>query len=158
MALDCGEWERLGLPDGYLTGVPIVNVDHHRTTAGFGQVNYVDGTASATGQLIYYLLETMRTGMGPDIATCLYTALASDTGFYRHANTTAEVHRLASCLLDAGADINIRDRGNWTAIMHAQYQEDIEMVEFLQTRGATISEADKELLKSPNESEHADWR
>lgn len=104
VALDCGEWDRLGLMGSQFVDIPIVNIDHHRTTAGMGYVNYIDGEAAATGQLVYDVLEALKSKVDSDIATCLYTALASDTGFFRHANTTAEAHRLAAKLLEIGAD------------------------------------------------------
>lgn len=102
--LDCGEWERVGLPAERFAGQPIINIDHHRTSRGLGQANYLDIEAAATGLLLLRLLTYWQEEIDELVATCLYTAIASDTGFFRYSNTTTEVHQAAASLLAAGAD------------------------------------------------------
>ncbi|MBO4355398.1 MAG: hypothetical protein J5850_00900 [Clostridia bacterium] len=59
--------------------------------------------AAATTEIIYSLLEILDV-MSPEIATCLYTAISTDTGSFKYSNTTAETHFIASRLIDFGAD------------------------------------------------------
>lgn len=100
--LDCGEWERTGLPDSYWQ-LPALNIDHHRTSAGIGSSNLIEPSAAATGELVYRVLSELECPLDLQIATCLYTAIASDTGWFRFSNTTPDVHRLAAQLLRLGA-------------------------------------------------------
>ncbi len=104
VVLDCGEWERVGLPADRFAGQPIVNIDHHRTSCGLGQANYIDSEAAATGLLLLRLFSHWEVALDVPVATCLYAAIASDTGFFRYSNMTAEVHLAAATLLTAGAD------------------------------------------------------
>lgn len=103
VVLDCGEWSRVGIEGERFCGLPIVNIDHHRTTSGLGQFNYIDAEAAATGMLLLDLFHYWQEEIDADLATCLYTALAGDTGFFKHSNTTAAVHIAAAELLAAGA-------------------------------------------------------
>ena len=82
----------------------VVNIDHHLSNTGFGTINLVDAHASATGQVIYRLLEALGAPISPSVATNLYAALFTDTGGFRHENTTEAALRLAASLVAAGAD------------------------------------------------------
>jgi phosphoesterase RecJ-like protein len=101
--LDCGEWQRSGLPPEPFAAFPLLNIDHHRTSTGIGQYNLIDKRASATGELIYELLLALSVEIDQEVATCLYTAIVGDTGWFRFSNSTPKVHRLAARLLEAGA-------------------------------------------------------
>ncbi len=67
----------------------VINIDHHPTNARWGDLNLVEPQASATGEIIFRLLERWGLPLTLDMATCLYTAIFTDTGGYRFANTTA---------------------------------------------------------------------
>jgi phosphoesterase RecJ-like protein len=82
----------------------VVNIDHHLSNTGFGTINLVDASASATGQVIYRLLRELGAPISPAVATDLYAALFTDTGGFRHENTTEASLRLAAALVAAGAD------------------------------------------------------
>jgi phosphoesterase RecJ-like protein len=82
----------------------VVNIDHHLSNTAFGTINLVDATASATGQVIYRLLRELGAPISPAVATNLYAALFTDTGGFRHENTTEATLRLAASLVAAGAD------------------------------------------------------
>ncbi|HAI21116.1 MAG TPA: hypothetical protein DCM14_04375 [Clostridiales bacterium UBA8153] len=81
----------------------VVNIDHHVTNTGFGDVVFVDPEAPATGEQVYRLLEPLGVALDPDIATCLYTALSSDTGQFGYENATPAAYRAAARLVEAGA-------------------------------------------------------
>ena len=82
----------------------VVNIDHHLSNTAFGTINLVDASASATGQVIYGLLRELQAPMTPAVATNLYAAVLTDTGGFRHENTTEATLRLAAALVAAGAD------------------------------------------------------
>lgn len=75
-------------------------VDHHATNPGYAQVNAVDGDAAATGLMIRELLGLLDVDMTPDIASCLYTAISTDTGNFSFSCTTAEVFRVMAELME----------------------------------------------------------
>jgi phosphoesterase RecJ-like protein len=82
----------------------VVNIDHHLSNTAFGTINLVEATASATGQVIYGLLRELGATISPSVATNLYAALFTDTGGFRHENTTEAALRLGAALVAAGAD------------------------------------------------------
>jgi phosphoesterase RecJ-like protein len=78
---DSGSWERLerisaALPRKELT---VVNVDHHASNERFGDLNWVDPSFSACGEMVWELVKAA--GVKPDrnIATCVYTTIVTDT-------------------------------------------------------------------------------
>lgn len=106
VVLDCTDLSRTGgdLPELLKGAGSLVNIDHHISNSHFGDVNAVDPKAAATGEIVLDLLLLMGIPVTPDIATNLYTALITDTGSFRHQNTTARCHRTAAVLLEHGAD------------------------------------------------------
>jgi len=82
----------------------VINVDHHASNDGFGEINVVDTVASATGQVVYRLLQAMGCPISPETATNLYAALLTDTGGFRHENTTEAALRLGADLVGLGAN------------------------------------------------------
>jgi len=104
ISLDCGSLRRLGMPDSFFAGASLVNIDHHRSNEGFGDVCCVDHRYCATGAMIYDLLLALGIPLNRDIAAPLYTAILTDTGSFRLSSCTADVYRLAANLVEAGAD------------------------------------------------------
>ena len=103
--LDCGNLNRIGekLAAQIYPKQAVINIDHHRTNDRFGTHNLVDAGACATAEIIFRLMEDSGIEIGQDRAECLYTAIITDTGCFRYANTTAEAHRIAARLIDEGA-------------------------------------------------------
>lgn len=102
---DCATVGRFGDKAELVRGAPhVVNVDHHVSNEGFGDVQLIDVHASATGQVVYALIEELELPMTADVATNLYAALFTDTGGFRHENTTEEALRLGADLVAHGAD------------------------------------------------------
>lgn len=88
----------------------LINIDHHISNDKYGDLNLVEADSSSTGELVYNLLVAMDIEIDRDIATCIYTAISSDTGSFKYSNTTSRTHRIVADLynhnIDAG-DINI---------------------------------------------------
>jgi phosphoesterase RecJ-like protein len=81
----------------------VVMIDHHPDATDLVDVRVFDTSAAATGSLVWKLLPHL--GVTPDerIATCLYTAVLTDTGRFSYSNTTAETLRVAADMVSAGA-------------------------------------------------------
>jgi phosphoesterase RecJ-like protein len=105
ITFDCATVQRFGDRAELVRTAPqVVNIDHHASNEGFGTLNLVDPAASATGEVVYHLLLAMGCRISPDAATNLYAALFTDTGGFRHENTTEAALRLGADLVALGAD------------------------------------------------------
>jgi bifunctional oligoribonuclease and PAP phosphatase NrnA len=112
VVVDCGDLKRTGFFEGAPPPIDVlVNIDHHITNPRFGDVNWVVPEATATGEMIYDLLKRMQIPLTPLIATSLYTALLSDTGAFRYANTNGKSLRIGAELIEKGADPALIARG-----------------------------------------------
>jgi phosphoesterase RecJ-like protein len=85
-------------------GAQVMNIDHHHDNRRYGDVNWVDPTAAAAGEMVYELLRALDVPITPDIALNLFTAIHMDTGSFRYSNVTPETFRIAGELVAAGAD------------------------------------------------------
>jgi phosphoesterase RecJ-like protein len=100
--LECDSIQRTrlhGLENHFL-----INIDHHASSKPFAHVNWIDPSAVATAELVFRLAQAAQVKLSPDIATCLYTALLTDTGSFCYAGTNACTFELAKCLVEHGAD------------------------------------------------------
>jgi len=86
------------------TGAVILNIDHHPDNRRYGDVDWVDTSAAATGEMVYRLVTALGAPLTPAIAMNLFTAIHTDTGSFRYSNTTAETFQIAAALVTAGAD------------------------------------------------------
>lgn len=100
--------DRIGCVAAAARAQRILNIDHHHTNPGMaGEDLYLDATRAATAEIVCDLAEAL--GVQPDAAAaaCLYTGLATDTGFFRFSNATAHTYRAAAALLEAGAQPHV---------------------------------------------------
>lgn len=105
VAVDCSDSTRFrNRAELFKRGTITVNIDHHRTNDFYGQYNYVDPDASATGEIIFELLKEGGVSLTPEISEGLYAAIVTDTGRFQYSNTTAKTHRIVAELLDSGLD------------------------------------------------------
>lgn len=104
IVLECPSLERCGHAEAITgSGLPILNVDHHLGNEPYGQVNWVDTAAPAVGVLVHRIARALHIDLDPATADCLYLALVTDTGGFRHSNATAEAFDAASALVREGA-------------------------------------------------------
>jgi phosphoesterase RecJ-like protein len=85
----------------------VLNIDHHISNTHFADYLCLNTRAAATGEIILELVYLMKATVTADMATNLYTAIATDCGFFRYANTTATTLRHAADLVDRGASPHI---------------------------------------------------
>jgi phosphoesterase RecJ-like protein len=105
IVLDTGTWNQLGDFGNFLRtqAVPKVVIDHHLTQDDLGALRFVDVQAEATGRLVYEAVTALGGPLTEEAAHCLFVALAMDTGWFRHSNTTTGTFTLAADLVRAGA-------------------------------------------------------
>lgn len=102
---DAGNMERSGDAVRHIArNATIVNIDHHLSNSQFGDINVIDADAAAVGEMVLLMLEQFGYPITPSIATNLYTALMTDTGGFRHENTTAHALETAAKLARLGAN------------------------------------------------------
>lgn len=103
---DCPNPDRTeGLIDQARRGAGlVVNIDHHPDNRRYGDVNWIETGAAATGEMVYELLVALGAPLTPSVATALFTAVHTDTGSFRYSNVTPETFRIAGMLTAAGAD------------------------------------------------------
>jgi len=100
--IECSDVDRPGLPS--LNKQFVVNIDHHSTTVPFGDINWIDATAAAVGEMIYNLCKALGVEVTKEIAECIYTALLTDTGSFHFSNTTERTLKIASELVRRGVE------------------------------------------------------
>ena len=105
LVLDC-EPERTGAVKK-VVDAPILNIDHHVTNNGEDGDLYVDATAAATCEILLNLCHELQAELTKNIAVCLYTGLATDTGFFNYSNTKPSTFRAAAELVEAGVEPNL---------------------------------------------------
>jgi phosphoesterase RecJ-like protein len=105
LVLDTGTWNQLDAFGPFMreSAVPKAVIDHHQTQDDLGAMRLIDVTAEATGRLTYEAIRALNYPLTPSTASHLFVALAMDTGWFRHANTTPATFALASELMSAGA-------------------------------------------------------
>jgi bifunctional oligoribonuclease and PAP phosphatase NrnA len=84
----------------------LVNIDHHQDPKDFADLAYWSTAAAATCELIFELITNLgdRDLIDKEIAECLYAGIMTDTGGFRHPNTTKNVHLVTADLIELGAD------------------------------------------------------
>src|SRR5881398_101410 len=100
--LECDSIQRTrleGLEERFL-----INIDHHLSGRPFAHVNWIDPQAVATAEMVYRLAREAGVRISPEIATCLYTAVLTDTGSFMFQGTNEHTFGLARELVLAGAD------------------------------------------------------
>lgn len=85
---------------------PILNLDHHRSNTKTANFLYLAPERAATGEIIYLLLDNMQIELDTNIAICLYTAIATDCGFFKYSNTSSFTMQIAAKMLDYGVEPN----------------------------------------------------
>jgi phosphoesterase RecJ-like protein len=106
VVLDTGTWNQLGDFGPFLKESPAAKVviDHHLSQDDLGAQRFVDTTAEATGRLVYDAVQALGRPLSKGAANALFGALATDTGWFRHKNTTPATFALAETLTRLGAD------------------------------------------------------
>ncbi|MBI5571028.1 MAG: bifunctional oligoribonuclease/PAP phosphatase NrnA [Desulfomonile tiedjei] len=82
----------------------LVNIDHHPTNPGFGDLNLLEPAATSTAELVFRVLSAAGYRPSRDVGKCLFTGLIADTGCFRFAGVTDRTFKIGAALLEAGFD------------------------------------------------------
>jgi len=107
IVVDCGDASRIEKRlDVYKSCATTICVDHHVQQEAFSDYSVVEPDASATGLLVYQLINELGVKIDKEIAEDLYVAIMTDTGCFRYSNTTAECHLVTAELYKAGIEFD----------------------------------------------------
>lgn len=108
--VDCGGWSRTGFfeDDELRIDWPqsLVVIDHHHKQNLSPGIHIIDPQVSSSAQLVFYIFKEWNIKISRNAATCLMTGLSTDTGSFKHSNTTAEVFKIAGELMGRGANLS----------------------------------------------------
>ena len=106
VTVDCSDTERLGalFHPAIFGERTVINIDHHITNTGFGDVNVVRDLPS-TAEIVYALIRPMDVHVERDIASAILTGLVTDTRCFRTGNVSTRQLRTAISLMNAGASL-----------------------------------------------------
>ncbi len=107
IALDTATRPRLG--DACLhaasAGKLWLNIDHHISNPGYGDLNLIDATSPATGEILYELIAALDLPLPEESRDALYVAVSTDTGSFQYPSTTAKTYDMAADLIRRGLDV-----------------------------------------------------
>jgi phosphoesterase RecJ-like protein len=106
LVVDTGTWSQLPGLQERVQGwsVPKLVVDHHLTQEDWADHKLVITQAAAAGEIVAEILELWNVPLDQPIATALYLAISTDTGWFQFSNTRPYTLRLAAMLMEAGVD------------------------------------------------------
>lgn len=102
LLLECSEEGRSGHKN--IKRFFTINIDHHNTSELYADLNWIDPSASAVGEMVFDLIIDLKGEFDKIISTNLYAAIASDTGAFRFSNTTPRALEVCAYLAKRGAD------------------------------------------------------
>jgi phosphoesterase RecJ-like protein len=106
VALDTAIQNRLGTALAAVRSAKLwINIDHHLSNPGYGDVVYVDASAPATAEIIFRMIKSQGLPFNRDIAGNLYAAISTDTGSFQYPQTSAQTFEIAAELICAGVDV-----------------------------------------------------
>jgi len=106
IALDTAIQDRLGTTLPAVRSAKVwINIDHHPSNPGYGDLVYINPKAPATGQILFELIRSEKLPIDAAIAENLYVAISTDTGSFQYPNTTARTFEMAAELVRAGVDV-----------------------------------------------------
>lgn len=103
IALDTSK-DRLGEAQGYFDHAKKrINVDHHVSNSGCGDVDHIRPEASSTSELVYEMIQD-KSLIDEEIAKALYIGIIHDTGVFQYSNTSPATLKTAAELVSYGFD------------------------------------------------------
>ena len=100
--VDSSEYERLKKIQKFFSSLPfVINIDHHVSNKKFGNLNFLDSSASSAGEMVYEIFKTLGERPTKEEALLLYVAILTDTNCFKFS-TTAHTHYVVSELLSFG--------------------------------------------------------
>ncbi|HEY5752407.1 MAG TPA: bifunctional oligoribonuclease/PAP phosphatase NrnA [Chthoniobacterales bacterium] len=106
VVLDTASKERVGTPLRSIGSAKVwINIDHHVSNAGYGDLTFVDAKAPATGEILFKLFRQMQVTVSEAVAENLFVAISTDTGSFQYPSTTAGTYEIGAELIRLGANV-----------------------------------------------------
>lgn len=83
----------------------LINIDHHISNPAYGDLNYIDAKAPATGEIVFDLIAEMDWPLDEVVRNNIWAGISSDTGSYRYPSTTAHTFEVGAELVHGGVDV-----------------------------------------------------
>jgi phosphoesterase RecJ-like protein len=137
LVVDTGTWSQLpGLQERIGNwNVPKLVLDHHLTQQNWADMKLVDTQAAAAGEIAADLLDLWKVPLDKAIASALFLAIASDTGWFQFSNTRPQTLRLAARLMEAGVETDrmyqalYQNERPERVALHTRGQQSMELLE-----------------------------
>ena len=105
LVLDCGDLPRVGEASTTISRIPVlINIDHHISNTGFGDLQLIDPLACSTAEIVYRLIKAMDVSIDKAMATSLYTGILSDTGSFRFSSTNQAAFAISKEMTELGVE------------------------------------------------------
>ena len=105
LVLDCGNLSRIGDVCETVEKIPVViNIDHHVTNTGFGDIQLIDPLACSTAEIVYRLIKALDVPLDKAIATSIYTGILTDTGSFRFSSTNQAAFAISQEMAELGVE------------------------------------------------------
>lgn len=82
-------------------------IDHHQTNTAYAEMTLLDSDCAAAAEIVYEVIKALGVPFDRDLANCVYTGTATDTGCFKFANTTANTHKIAAEMIECGAEYSL---------------------------------------------------
>ncbi len=101
ISFDCGSFDRLGIEKKTAF---LINFDHHISNTEYGDINIIDPNAASTSQVVYNFCKSNGIDIDKESATCMYTALITDTGSFQYESVNDKVFEMAADMVRCGVE------------------------------------------------------
>lgn len=105
ITFDSGEFPNIDKIKKYTGDISVVNIDHHKTSSFYGNINWVEPKKAATGELVFELIKKLNIKLDKNIAEALFVSISTDTGRFTFPNTTRQTFTIAAKLSQHKIDI-----------------------------------------------------
>lgn len=125
-----------------------IMIDHHQEPGDYADVTYSDVSMCSTCQMVFHFIENIGLAekISPQIASCLYTGIMTDTGSFRYRSTTSLTHRVVAKLIEKGADNTNIHENIYDTSTYSQLQllgcalQNLRVVEGMRTAFITLTQ------------------
>jgi phosphoesterase RecJ-like protein len=105
LIMDCGDLPRIGAASTTISQIPvIINIDHHISNTGFGDIQLIDPLACSTAEIVYRLIKALEVPIDKSIATSIYTGILTDTGSFRFSSTNQAAFAISREMAELGVE------------------------------------------------------
>ena len=157
-ALDVADERLLGDSVRALYGGRIdLSVDHHSTNTGYAAATCVDAGCAAAAIVIWRIIGLLGAERTPDIAACIYTGIATDTGCFKYANADALAHRIAADCIDCGIPYEMINRVNFDIRSRARIELErmaLDRMAFYHDGRVALMVIDNEMIRKSGATEN----